>query len=490
MTVVNLSLISHTNAGKTTLTRTLLRQDVGEVRDAAHVTMASTGYPMLTAGDDALMLWDTPGFGDTGRLVKRLRLSGNPLGWLLTQVWDRFRDRAMFASQQAVSNAREQADVILYLVNAGEDPADAGYVPLEMEVLGWIGKPVLLLLNQVGAPTASNADEEARWRGHLAAFPQVRGALTLDAFARCWVQEGALLERVEALLDDLDKRAAMVRLRGAWREASLTRLALSADALAAQLLAAARDREPVGERGFGDRLRGAVASVRGGDAPPEERRAARALAERLDAEVRRSTETLLELHGLSGRATGEVLRRVELAYANTAPVKAGLAAMLGGAASGAVGGLAADAVAGGLTLGGGALLGAILGALGAGGLARGVNMVAAGGQSALRWDAEVLLGLTRSALLRYLAVAHFGRGRGEWAEGEHPAHWQAAVEAEVTARRDALKRLLARDEAAGALAAELRDAIGRLLTALYPGSAPLFGSDPAEHRQDQEGDER
>ena len=35
---ITLSLISHTNVGKTTLTRTLLRRDVGEVRDAAPVT--------------------------------------------------------------------------------------------------------------------------------------------------------------------------------------------------------------------------------------------------------------------------------------------------------------------------------------------------------------------------------------------------------------------------------------------------------------------
>ena len=33
-TTINLSLISHTNAGKTTLARTLLGRDVGEVRDA------------------------------------------------------------------------------------------------------------------------------------------------------------------------------------------------------------------------------------------------------------------------------------------------------------------------------------------------------------------------------------------------------------------------------------------------------------------------
>ena len=35
---INLSLVSHTNIGKTTLARTLLMQDVGEVADRAHVT--------------------------------------------------------------------------------------------------------------------------------------------------------------------------------------------------------------------------------------------------------------------------------------------------------------------------------------------------------------------------------------------------------------------------------------------------------------------
>jgi GTPase Era involved in 16S rRNA processing len=150
VTTVNLSLISHTNAGKTTLARTILQQDVGEVRDAAHVTQLATGYIMVQAGDDTLMLWDTPGFGDTARLVSRLRLSGNPIGWLLGQVWDRFRDKPLWSSQQAVRNARDEADVILYLVNASEDPVGAAYVPLEMEVLSFIGKPVVLLLNRPG----------------------------------------------------------------------------------------------------------------------------------------------------------------------------------------------------------------------------------------------------------------------------------------------------------------------------------------------------
>ena len=98
-TAVNLSLISHTNAGKTTLARTLLGRDVGEVRDAAHVTDLASGYVLVQAGADTLMLWDTPGFGDTARLLDRLRMSGNPIGWLLTQVWDRWRERPLWSSQ-------------------------------------------------------------------------------------------------------------------------------------------------------------------------------------------------------------------------------------------------------------------------------------------------------------------------------------------------------------------------------------------------------
>jgi predicted GTPase len=56
---VTLSLISHTNVGKTTLARTLLRQDVGEVRDAPHVTAENAVFIMLESEGDVLRLWDT-----------------------------------------------------------------------------------------------------------------------------------------------------------------------------------------------------------------------------------------------------------------------------------------------------------------------------------------------------------------------------------------------------------------------------------------------
>ncbi|MCU0814693.1 MAG: GTPase domain-containing protein, partial [Burkholderiaceae bacterium] len=183
---ITLSLISHTNVGKTTLARTLLGRDVGEVRDAPHVTDFAEAHRLLAsdAGDE-LRLWDTPGFGDSVRLARRMRQADQPLGWFLTQVWDRFTDRPLWGTQQALRNVREQADVVLYLVNASEAPAAAAYVRPEMDLLDWVGKPVVVLLNQLGAPqdVAHEAADVERWRLHLADRALVRQVLPLDAFA-------------------------------------------------------------------------------------------------------------------------------------------------------------------------------------------------------------------------------------------------------------------------------------------------------------------
>ena len=41
--------------------------------------------------------------------------------------------------------------------------------------------------------------------------------------------------------------------------------------------------------------------------------------------------------------------------------------------------------------------------------------------------------------MRYLAVAHFGRGRGDFVENGHPPHWRPAVEQAVGAEAEALR---------------------------------------------------
>ena len=216
--IVTLSLISHTNAGKTTLARTLLRRDVGEVRDAAHVTLQNESFTLLEQEARRLQLWDTPGFGDSARLLKRLRRERNPVLWFLSQTWDRLTDRPLWCSQQALRNVRDEADVVLYLVNATEPPEIAAYIRPEMEVLAWVGKPVLVLLNQTGPARepAEEAAETASWRHWFREFDQVREVLNLDAFARCWVQEDHLMEALMPLLPET-KQEAFKHLKKAWR---------------------------------------------------------------------------------------------------------------------------------------------------------------------------------------------------------------------------------------------------------------------------------
>jgi hypothetical protein len=474
---IDLSLISHTNIGKTTLARTLLERNVGEVRDAPHVTATADSHAMVeTAEGDALRLWDTPGFGDSARLAKRLEQSGNPIGWFLSAVWDRWRDRPFWSSQQAVRNVRDHADVVLYLVSAAEDPADAGYVEPEMRILAWIGKPVIVLLNQVGEPRppAVEQAEEARWRAHLARHGFVRDVLALDAFARCWVQEMVLLRAVGAALPPA-KQPALERLAAAWQARRMGAFEASIDALVNHLARAACDREPVDGSGLRAQLRELLA--RDGEPGPKDRAAAR-LAERLDADVRATTDRLIELHRLEGRASAEVLARLAGDFAVAAHVNEGKAAALGGIVSGALAGLWADLAAGGLTFGAGLLTGGLLGALGAAGLARGYNVVRGTTETAVRWSDEFLDGFFAAALLRYLAVAHYGRGRGEWAASEHPAFWREAVKVAIEPRRAALAELWTAARTPGcdpaelvpALRTELGGAALALLEHLYPGA--------------------
>ncbi len=492
MTTVALSLVSHTNVGKTTLARTLLGRDIGEVRDEAHVTQQAEPYALVeTPQGDRLDLWDTPGFGDSVRLARRLEQAGNPIGWFLSEVWDRVRDRAFWSSQRALRHVLERADVVLYLVNASESPEAVPYLDAELRVLSLIGKPVIVLLNQLGPPRVAleEAAELQRWHDRVAGAPCVRALLPLDAFARCWVQEGALLHAVAGLLPG-ELAVAYERLHAAWQARRVEVWRQSMALLTARLARAALDLQEVRDAGWSGKLRemGAAFGLRHDATLPPRQQAMQDLAQRLDNDIRASTEQLIRLHGLDGRAAELVLTRLAEHYAVTEPVSEGKAAVWGAAVTGALAGLKADIATGGLTLGGGLLAGGVLGALGALGLAKGYNALQGTEKPTVVWSDGVLDGLLESSLLGYLAVVHFGRGRGEWAESEHPAHWVDVVRQVVAARRPALAGLWARrrvlqtdsvgrEAFASVLNALLLEISEDLLGRLYP-KAPRFAVTP------------
>jgi GTPase Era involved in 16S rRNA processing len=444
---INLSLISHTNTGKTTLARTLLGCDVGEVRDQAHTTTEATSYKLIdTPAGDSLLLWDTPGFGDSARLLSRLKQQGNPIGWFLSEVWDRYRDRALWLSQVAVRNVRDQADVILYLVNASEQPEDAGYLAPELGVLEWANKPIIVLLNQTGQPraTGEEQEEEARWRAALAEWADVRDVLPMDAFARCWVQEFSLFSSIAKVLPD-EQQTSYARLDAAWKQRRMNQLAKAMEALAYPIGQAALDRMPLPSKTFLDKVGRLFGMAKAEDKAVLEQ-AVRSMGDRLEQNLRESTDHLIEIYELRGNAVDRFRASLSDVSATKAPLDAGTAAGLFGVLSGALSGLGADIMAGGLTFGSGMLVGAVLGGIGAAGVAKGINIVRGTTEPTLCWDEAFLDGLVISALMRYLAVAHFGRGRGEWQESENPPLWFDLVTRAVSARKTKLATIWMRRE--------------------------------------------
>jgi hypothetical protein len=482
---IHLTLISHTNVGKTTLLRTLLRRDAGEVADRAHVTSSAQGHVLVdTSEGDELRLWDTPGFGDSSRLFRRLRMSANPIGWFMTHVWDRFTDRPFFNSQIAVRTVLERSDVVLYLVNAAEDAASAAYVDLELQILGWTGKPVLVLLNQIGAPRPHDEEalDEAVWRRKIASYHGVRGPVSMDAFARCWVQEDSLLGTLGGVLPP-DKQPAFERIRATWRARNLEVFDESMLALAVQLAAAASDREAVSAPGFTAKLRRWLASWRAGKHVPEPHveQAMNALAHRLALAVGETTDRLIALHGLSGRSETVILSRLAGGDVLKEPADPAASGVIGGLVTGAAAGLAADLAAGGLTLGVGALIGGFVGALGGAGAAHAYNLARDADNVQVGWSRDFMAQRVRAALLRYLAVAHYGRGRGDWTEGEYPPHWPQVVDKVARLYQDAVESVWIfaradndRDDITARLQPVMSAMTRDVLVQLYPACKGIF----------------
>ena len=145
----------------------------------------------------------------------------------------------------------------------------------------------------------------------------------------------------------------------------------------------------------------------------------------------------------------------------------------------AAAGLSADLMAGGLSFGAGALVGGILGALGFAGAAWAFNVSTDRNVETLQFSDAFLRAQLVAAVLRYLAVAHFGRGRGAFEASEAPGFWQAEVEAAL-AQQDALwastwegARKAASPEAAAQLLVTLvQPLLTQVLQRLYPHATP------------------
>jgi hypothetical protein len=189
--------------------------------------------------------------------------------------------------------------------------------------------------------------------------------------------------------------------------------------------------------------------------------------------VRASTGALVALHGLTGSAGEEILRQASTGFATRRAPDADKAGLWGGLVSGALTGIAADVAAGGLTFGAGAVLGGIAGALGARKLTQRYNAERGVAGDVVRWSDESLEARLAGAVMRYLAVAHFGRGRGEFVLGEPAPRWEAAVTAAMAGndRSELWAQLRVPDAGTAEIEAEVFELLVATLRQLYPESS-------------------
>lgn len=422
---ITLSLISHTNIGKTTLARTLLRRDVGQVLDQAHVTLQNEQFVLLETSDGfRLNLWDTPGFGNSHKLLSRLQGLTNPIGWIVSQVWDRLADKPFWCSQQAIRNVRDEADVILYLVNATEDPDMAGYLNPELQLLTWLNKPVILLINQTGLIDPHQQKQlESRWKQHWATQPVIKDVMNLDAFTRCWVQEGVLWDRLTHILPP-EKQPTMKLLGKAWSTTHRQIFDSSMIQLAKLLIETALDGDHIPQEST---ILSKKHLIKG---------AIHALDHRLAQRISIMTANLIEVHGLTGEVAHTLQSRIEDVTVPGERKPWEEETFWGALAGGAAAGLASDLATGGLSHGVFTIGGAILGAMAERVYAKSQEE---GDPNRIAWVPAFLDRQTRDALLRYLAVIHCGRGRGTYDDPrEFPLFWQLAVEKVIEQRKDDL----------------------------------------------------
>ncbi len=434
-TSITLSLISHTNIGKTTLARTLLRKDVGHVLDQAHVTIQNEQFLLLDTKDGMrLHLWDTPGFGNSHKLLKRLQGLSNPIGWLVSQVWDRLADKPFWCGQQAIRNVQDEADVVLYLVNATEDPAMAGYLQPELDLLTWLNKPVIVLLNQTGlADPEQQRHSEMRWKQQWSSQTVIKQVMSLDAFTRCWVQEGLLWNHIIEILPK-EKQPTMTSLSDAWHEQQLSILQSSMNAIAHMLVETATDSETLSSEAVGRSAKTLV------------KRTIQAMDQRMAHRISAMSMELIKLHGLSGETAHTIQSRLEDVTVPGERKPWEEESFWGGLVSGAAAGFASDVATGGLSHGFFTIGGAILGALGGTAYAKSQDEE---NPNRISWLPDFLDRQTRDALLRYLAVTHCGRGRGDYTDPrEFPLFWQQETERVLEMQKENLHAFWSKIQAA------------------------------------------
>jgi hypothetical protein len=199
---IRIAVVGHTNAGKTSLLRTLTRRaGFGEVSDRPGTTRHVEAVELTVNGEAAVRFLDTPGLEDAVALREHLQAFDPAL-----TPPDRIRRflqspeaRGAFEQEAKVLRALLEVDAAFLVIDARE--AVLPKFRAEIELLNACARPVLPVLNFV----RDAASREPAWRELLSAYG-LHAVVRFDAAAPFVGAERELYQDLGALLRDRRER--------------------------------------------------------------------------------------------------------------------------------------------------------------------------------------------------------------------------------------------------------------------------------------------
>jgi len=403
---LSLAVVGHTNVGKTSLMRTLMRDSgFGQVAPTAATTRRVECARLLVEGQPVVELSDTPGLEDASALIDQLESDTSSARHDGPEQIHAFVEHApgRFEQEARVLDQMMASDAALYVIDARE-PVLGKYQD-ELAILARCARPILPVLNFTAGPAA----RVEQWRAALARvnlhavaeFDTV--VFSLEAETRLWRSLATLLDAHAA---ELERLVEDRRDQAEWqRAAALRAIAEMLVDVAAARRHAARDDESARDAA----LAGLKADI--------------------EARERGFVEELLELY----RFAPDDHRYLPLPTASGAWQRGLFAADMlervgrnagRGLAAGAAAGAAVDVATGGLSLGAGTLIGSLVGS-GGGALweLRDTLGDRLRGRVAVAVDDRVLGWLAARATALADALAQRGHAAcrpGEWADNPNP----------------------------------------------------------------------
>jgi small GTP-binding protein len=344
--LLRVAVVGHTNTGKTSLMRTLLRDVAfGEVSDHPAVTREVESAVIEAGGAPALELFDTPGLEDSIGLLEALdarrgarRIDGVDV---VRELVEGDEGRGRFAQEAKALRQVLASDVALYVTDA-RDRVLAKHRD-ELEILGRCAVPVVPVLNFTAAKEAN----VAAWREHLARA-NMHAVAEFDTVVYDEAGERRLYEKMASLLD---RHRATLTALAEERSAERRRLLRASMVVVAEMLVDVAA------------LCRIVPAARAGDAALTDE-----LRQRVRVREQAAVDRLLALHRFRpGDVAAAALPLEDGAWGHDlfSPeamkrfgVRTGSAA-----ATGAMVGLTADVMLGGMSLGAAAAAGALIGGL-------------------------------------------------------------------------------------------------------------------------------